>query len=98
MTLGRSGHLLRRTAFGVGWLLTAFLLSISWYRAWMYKAFPGATGTLSQLLHADGERAYDVMAVEMFFICAAALAVIVLVGRQLLRHGRRPRVAGRDLP
>ena len=76
MTIGGSRYVLRGTAFGVGWLLAALLLSIAWYRVWMYKEFPGATGTLGQLLHADGERAYDAMAGEMFLICAAALAVV----------------------
>jgi hypothetical protein len=97
MTIGGSRDVLRGTAFGVGWLLAALLLSIAWYRVWMYKGFPGATGTLGQLLHADGERAYDVMAGEMFLICAAALAVVALAGRRLLRCGRHPRVTGGGL-
>ena len=67
------------------WLVSSFLLSIIWWRLWMYEGFIGSTGVLSRLLQADGESAYDAMLAEMFLVCAIVLGVVALVTRHILR-------------
>jgi hypothetical protein len=94
MKLGGTGRVRRAAAFAVGWLLATLLLSIAWYRVWLDKGFPGSTGILGQVLNADGERAYDAVAIEMFFVCAVALVVIGSAGVRLLRYSRG-RLTGR---
>jgi hypothetical protein len=69
---GCSSH--RKTSFPIT-LLGAF-----WFGLWMNKGWPGATGLLARLLHADGEYAYDAMQYEMTIWCLLFVAAMLVFG------------------
>jgi hypothetical protein len=57
-------------------IVSAGIVSVLWWRAWMYAGWPGTPGILPQLLHADGEGVYDAYAFEMFFVALVVFAAV----------------------
>jgi len=82
------GHLLAAVTLPLGWVVTALFFSTMWWRLWIYHGWPGASGILARVWHADGEGAYSAMAAEMFFICAVFLALAAFGSWCYLRHSR----------
>lgn len=78
--VGRSVRLL-----GLALLVAAGAASVLWWRAWMYRGWPGTPGRLPGLLGADGEAVYDAHHIEMFLVSPAAFTLIAVVVSRLRR-------------
>ena len=76
-------------------LVLSVFLGAFWFGLWMDKGWPGATGFLARLLHADGERAYDAMQGEMTLWCLLLVIVLFAFGIRLSRAWRRRKQLGR---
>jgi hypothetical protein len=50
-------------------LILSIALGAFWFGLWMNRGWPGATGLLAKMLHADGEHSYDAMQLEMTAWC-----------------------------
>jgi hypothetical protein len=61
-------------------LVLSVALGAFWFGLWMNKGWPGATGLLARLLHADGEYAYDAMQYEMTIWCLLFVAAMLVFG------------------
>ena len=69
--------------------LSAFL-GAGWFGLWMDQGWPGATGLVGKLVHADGEYAYDAMQLEMTLWCLVILTSISV----MIRRWRKSRKVG----
>ncbi len=61
--------------------LISFLLSVVWWRLWMYKGFFGPPAFLSAFLWTDGEASYDRVALEMFLVLFVIFSFVILAFR-----------------
>ena len=65
----------------------AAVLSVFWWRLWMYHGWPGAPGLLHLLAQPDGEGSYDATFAEMFALSFSAIATgCVFAFRRSERH------------
>jgi hypothetical protein len=64
---------MRRLLRVVGIAGVSAVIGLVWYRLAMSYGWPGSPGWLGAAIGADGEAAYDAMAVEMVIILAAIL-------------------------
>ena len=78
-------------------IVLAGLASLAWWRGWFYEGWPAASGLLVAVFGADGEAAYDALALEMFLLAAALLlpSIYWRLGRIRSRHRRVLAPAGR---
>lgn len=66
----------------VAGLLASGLLTLLWWRQWMYRGLIGPPDFLAPLLAWDGESAYDRKALEMFLVLFAPVVLVILALRK----------------
>jgi hypothetical protein len=68
-------------------LLVSFLLSVFWWRAWMYQGFIGPIPFLHWFIVCDGEACYDLTELEIIFHILLALLGALLIYKKIKRKG-----------
>jgi hypothetical protein len=76
-------------ASGVVVIIIALGLAFAsgWWSLWMDHGWPGPTGLLAKMIHADGERYYDAIFDEMWIWAFLLLSLVALVWWRI--SGRR---------
>ncbi|KZN61809.1 hypothetical protein N473_22135 [Pseudoalteromonas luteoviolacea CPMOR-1] len=56
-------------------VLISHIISLIWWRSWMYEGFTGPPDVLAYFMLSDGERYYTLKEIEMFIVTLIILLI-----------------------